>query len=402
MNETSSSDDIQRLERAFDGFRTALIETADQVESDPAYDSDRDRAAGVLYWAQMLLRTIEEDLVQDPDFPLFRVVDHRIREGADNPDQRYLFSPIRGGAPYRVWGHKRGERRIEVQVYAGLPWTPSGGRVVGVLPDEAIATTPDGSFEITIGGEAAETNWLPNPVDATMVMVRMIYAEWAGEEIGDVHIDRRGCEGSLKPVLSSAQMAERLTRATKSLREVVPLWPRIGREAYTRKEPNTLTPPWDPGAAGGVVGRLMSIGNFELAEDEALILTTWPAAGNYQGVQLTDLWTSSLEYANRQTSLTGDQARQDEDGAYRIVIAHRDPGVQNWLDTTGLARGYILLRFDGVEGVPIPEAQWPRLEKVPLERVREHLPNETPDYTAEERRREIERRRHHVQERFGV
>jgi hypothetical protein len=389
------------LDLAIDDFAAALQETLSAVREDPVFDSDRHQAAGALYWVQMLLRTVEDDLMQDPDYPLFRLVDHRIREGADNPDQRYLFSPIRGGVPYRIWGRKVDERRLEVQVYAGLPWMPSGGRIVGVLPDELIEIADDGSFEIRLGGEEQGPNWLPNPDESTMVMVRQIYSDWP-DGIGEVHIDRIGHEGSLKPALSSDTMAARLERAAANLRDVVPLWPRFGRERYTMKMPNTLTPPWDPGAGGGVVGRLMSLGNFELGPDEALVLTTWPAAGNYQGIQLTDVWTSSLEYGNRQTSLTSDQAHQSTDGAYRFVIAHKDPGVQNWLDTTGLERGFILLRFDGVQGVPIPEHEWPRLEPISFGEIRDHIPSDTPLFTDEERRRAIEKRRRHVQKRYGI
>ena len=58
------------------------------------------------------------------------------------------------------------------------------------------------------------------------------------------------------------------------------------------------------------------------------------AGGDYQGIQLADLWFSSLEYANRQTSLTADQAVLDDDGAFRFVVCATDPGVANWLDTT--------------------------------------------------------------------
>ena len=65
----------------------------------------------------------------------------------------------------------------------------------------------------------------------------------------------------------------------------------------------------------------MATGTFELADDEALVITTWPAGGDYQGIQLADLWFSSLEYANRQTSLTAEQAHLDEDGTFRFVLA---------------------------------------------------------------------------------
>jgi hypothetical protein len=93
----------------------------------------------------------------------------------------------------------------------------------------------------------------------------------------------------------------------------------------------------------------MSNGHFELAPDEALVVTLWPIGARYQGIQLTDPWFSSLEYANRVTSLSADQAHRSADGAYRFVVAARDPGVQNWLDTTGLPKGTLLIRFDGSE-----------------------------------------------------
>lgn len=84
------------------------------------------------------------------------------------------------------------------------------------------------------------------------------------------------------------------------------------------------------------------------------------------------------------------------------MISHRDPGVQNWLDTTGLRHGFMLLRFDGTNGVPIPAEQSPRLQKVRFQQLHEYLPADTPTFDAEQRRHAIEQRRRHVQQRFGV
>ena len=33
------------------------------------------------------------------------------------------------------------------------------------------------------------------------------------------------------------------------------------------------------------------------------------------------------------------------DHVQRWVVSHRDPGIQNWLDTTGLPRGYLSHRW---------------------------------------------------------
>ena len=389
-----------QLRQALDAFVEVLRQSTQTLETDPAFSAGRNSAAGVAYWAQMLIRTLEEDIVQDADFPLFREVDFRIREGADNPDQRYLVAPLHGGKEYRIWGTREGERRLEIQVYAGLPWSAEGGRVVAALPDEELVTQSDGSFEVTLGGKPHANNWLANPHDSSFVMIRQIYADWP-DNIGHVHIDRVGYEGRLKPGLTTADMTRRIERAAANFSTRVPLWPAFGRERFAQQKPNALSPPFDTVSAGGVKGRWMSLGAFQLEPDEALLLTMWPIGGNYQGVQLTDIWTSSLEYANRQTSLSADQSYRSTDGAYRYIIAHEDPGVENWLDTTGLKDGYLLLRFDGASLAEVPESQWPRLSLITFAKARAALPPDTPHFSAAAREAAIAQRRHHIQLRFN-
>ena len=53
---------------------------------------------------------------------------------------------------------------------------------------------------------------------------------------------------------------------------------------------------------------------------------------NYTGINL-NIWGESFDYANYQSSLNNVQAAIDSDGKVRYVIAHQDPGIQNWLDT---------------------------------------------------------------------
>jgi hypothetical protein len=52
----------------------------------------------------------------------------------------------------------------------------------------------------------------------------------------------------------------------------------------------------------------------------------------------------------------------EPDGSYRIVIAHRDPGAPNWLDTEGRPTGQVYWR------IMLPEAdvETPQAERVPL------------------------------------
>lgn len=391
------------LEAAWDDFQQALAECTRFVREHPFYQNEEDRAAAYAYLSAMTLARIEEDIVFDAGQPFFRVLDHRIREGGDNPDQRYLIASLKGGERYRVWGTLGSNRRLDLQLYAGDPFVAgSGGRSASSILFEQLQVAPDGSFEVLLSPERQAGNWLENPADGSSLLVRQIFSDWKSELPGEVHIDRLGHEGELKPVLDETAMAARLRKAAADLRVHVKVWPGMVQRRYLAMPPNTLSAPADPSALGGVPGRFMASGNFDLAPDEALVIRTWPASGNYQGIQLADLWFSSLEYANRQTSLTADQAQLAADGSYYFVIAGRDPGVPNWLDTTGRQRGVILLRFDGVKERTFDPAKHPRATLVKLAQLRDHLPADTPRITPQQRAAEIASRRQHVQRRLGI
>lgn len=394
------------MEAAYERFAQAVREAGEIVKRHPFYREPKNRASGMAFVAGMLIATLEEDLVQDPDHPLFRILDFRIREGGDNPDQRYAFTPVRGDATYRIWGRRDGERRIELQLYAGEPWRPGGGRSVSTLTHEEIHFDASGRFEILLSPERPEgaggRDWLANAPDATELIVRQVYSDWRSGSPGEIHIDRVGWEGRATPVKTPQEMAARFDKAAADLVRTVATWPDFVLHRYMEgMPPNTLSRPADPAAVGGVAGRFMSNGHFELAADEALVVTLFPIDARYQGIQLTDPWFSSLEYAHRQTSLSADQAVASGDGAYRFVVSEKDPGIANWLDTTGLPKGTILIRFDGSRLERFPADKVPQAVKVSFDSLRDHLPPDTPRVSADERARTLAERRRHVQIRFG-
>ncbi len=390
------------LDSAFDDFVAALGDAIGFLRQYPFYEDPENRASAHGFLASLLIARIEEQVISDPAFPFFRVIDPRSREGADNPDQRYLVSLVTGGATYRVWGNVGSARRVEFQVYAGNPYlTGGGGRTASFLTFEDLIVGDEGSFEVFLSPQRRPGNWLENPNDGTKLFVRQVYGDWSNEPPGEVHIDRVGSEGSLRPPLTEDLMARRLENAAADLRSHIRVWPMVVQHILDGSPPNELSAPLDSGPQGGVPGRWMIQGTFELGDDEALIVKTWPASGNYQGIQLLDLWLESLEYANRQTSLTGDQAQLSEDGCYYFVISSRDPGVANWLDTVGRRRGVILLRYDGMAEASFDPQKLPTTAKVKQSELATHLPADTMWVSADERRSAIAARRKHVQIRFG-
>ena len=117
---------------------------------------------------------------------------------------------------------------------------------------------------------------------------------------------------------------------------------------------------------------------------------------HHWSVGLANYYWEAIEYASRQSSINGHQAVIDTDGVFRAVISHIDPGVPNWLDTTGLREGSMIYRWNQADGAPIPAAQ-----VVKLADLRTLLPPETRTVTAQERAATIERRREAVRRRYG-
>jgi hypothetical protein len=119
-------------------------------------------------------------------------------------------------------------------------------------------------------------------------------------------------------------------------------------------------------------------------------------------MHLGNLWGESPDYANHQSSLNDYQMYMGKDGVQRWVVAHRDPGVQNWIDTTGLPRGFLSHRW-AYSTLP-PESEWPNISarKVRFDEVRGCFPSDMPILTPAERRKAIGIRQQHVQRRYRV
>jgi hypothetical protein len=192
---------------------TARIENSEQaVRASSACGSVAEQALAYRHLSRAIIRSIESQVLQDADYLYFRILDLWLREGGDNPDPQYAFSPVRGGAAYRIWGKLGSAARDELQLYVGEPWAGTG-RSAGYLVFEDIDIETDGSFSTVLTPEASTADarsFLVNPPEATTVFVRHIYDDWNAEQAGDVHIDRVGFEGKRRPAPTPAELATRL------------------------------------------------------------------------------------------------------------------------------------------------------------------------------------------------
>jgi hypothetical protein len=132
-----------------------------------------------------------------------------------------------------------------------------------------------------------------------------------------------------------------------------------------------------------------------LNDDECLVIEVAPPEALYWSVSLGNFWWETIDYARRQSSLNGHQAVVDDDGVFRAVVAHRDPGVANWLDTAGNHHGAMIFRWLRAAAAPVPDVRLVREGE-----LFDVLPTSTVRVDAEARRRMLDERARSVRRRF--
>ncbi|HWS45259.1 MAG TPA: hypothetical protein VN636_05305, partial [Acidimicrobiia bacterium] len=129
--------------------------------------------------------------------------------------------------------------------------------------------------------------------------------------------------------------------------------------AFVSREPNRFPAPVTPGHhALAAFDAAYSMAPYVLGPDDALVMTgRWPQC-RCANVSLWNRHLQTYDYAHRQVSLNRAQTRLEADGTFRMVIAHRDPGVPNWLDTEGRPFGMVFWRYFLPEGeIATPQAE---------------------------------------------
>ncbi len=258
----------------------------------------------------------------------------------DNPDNSNREMAIDGASTYRISGRFSApaaqltlELVTDFDGYAGI------GRTLGALTSQAIVADADGRFTVTVGPEADGPNQLRTEPGSLWLFSRDSMADWTQDQ-AELTIERIAGPPAPPPRDEAAMAADIVASA--------PVWMHFWRsfkdDFLGSPEPNRLIGPIGrPGGWGFLYG-----GRFRLSGDEALVVTTIDGGAAYTGFQISDPWTISPDPVLRLASLNRAQARASSDGSYTYVVAARDPGVHNWIDTSGLEEGWLLLRWQGL------------------------------------------------------
>ncbi len=448
------------LRAAWDDMIASLQQARDVIDQPqyaPPEASDRVLAEGYRYLSGFMHHAVERAFHEDPARPAFRnALSVYNKATIDNADAIYFYAPIDGRKRYKVTAtlpdcrHWQGQARAEQGPLAPqyLIFEVTGGPIAGDTGDlrelmpgsrtgfgaldiSQLQIGDDNTLEILLAPERPEgytgnffatrkppSSRAPENGDryATYISGRQLFYDWAREVPVPLTITALDDEGLPPAPLDSEHAAVKLRRMGEIVSGQMRFWQAFydrllnchqrhddgGRyympvNAYN--QPNAAS--GDTG--GGMSTNIYAGGMFDLVEDEALYIEArYHGEPVYTGLHLGNLWGESPDYANHQSSLNGFQMQDDGDGVQRWVVAHRDPGVPNWIDTTGLPQGYLSNRW-AYSTLP-PKAQWPTIQatKIAFSEIVAMFPEGTPQISPEQRRQQIAIRQQHVQRRFRV
>ncbi len=324
----------------------------------------------------------------DPARPAFQRQNDAVTPwGGPNADNVYRHARVAPGHEYRIRGHMHSCDDFALAIRAGFRHTDRPATLIELTASD-LGIGRDRSFEVLLGGSGGEANRVPLPAGAVMCSIREYYFDWQPREPATFTIEHLG-----GPPGRGLSYGEALSEALDLTERSLVYWNDYMRDARGRQHDNSF---------GGKVDvpRGLQLSQFafcfcDLGPDDALLVECDAPDARYWSFQLYGMHFFRPFDIGSVTSLNHRQAHVAADGKVRVVVAHRDPGVANWLDTTG--RAVALLNYRHFWGSALPEL---RTSVVPFADVGAALPAGTPSVDAPARSAEIASRREHLAWRY--
>lgn len=400
------------LRAAWAAFCDQLKAAGDGVFKDANPDSPPARADAFRFLTQNLGQAFDLALeTKDPAFPqIHPFVTPTRKLGGDVADFTYRQAWIDGTHTYRLSGVRGTARWLNITVQGARPATipgtdwPSLHEPFGDIPEtnlfgHQLTTEVDGSFELYVGGPSRPGNWLPTTPDSRKLFIREAFDAW-GETPTTLTIERLGMSCPPAPV-TPERMVEAMAWAGDFLTGVMRDWPEhtwrysagVVDPAFTNQFPPERTA---DAAADAKRGRMAAHMVWHLEPDEALVVEM-PWHDGFWIFGMGGVFGGSLDFLHRPVSYTPARTAVDSDGMVRLVLAHDDPGVHNWLDTQGFSDGNLTYR-----NLMSSHAATFATRVVRRREVLEALPSETVMVTPAQRVTHLHHRYQSIKLRYGI
>jgi len=402
----------EALHSAWYAFCDALKVAGDKAFKDANPPSPLHRADAFRFLTQNLGQAFPLALeTADPAWPLIHYFTHpTMKLGGDVCDFTYRQAWISGEHTYRITGRKGTARWFNLTVQGpkpakipGTDWPPLH-EPFGDIPEcnilgSQIETDAEGNFELFVGGPERSANWLPTTPGSRKLFIREAFDAW-GETPTFLTIERVGMDAP-KPLPTAGRMAEAMAWAGDFVTGVMRDWPEhswmTSGGVCDPDQPNLFPADKSANSADDAKrGRMAANMVWRVQPDEALIVEMdW-----HDGFWLFGMggvFVESLDFLYRPVSYSPSRTKVDADGVVRMVIAHDDPGVHNWLDTQGFTDGNL-----GYRNLMSQNPAQFRTRLVRRSELMAQLPADTALVTRDQRAAMLLERYRAIKLRFGI
>lgn len=317
----------------------------------------------------------------------------------ESVDSVYRVVTVGAGHRYEIRGRRPpdGPAYITFEVWNAAQGLAPEVKYVTHLEDDELVTDVAGRYTVTAGPEPREgrTNHLSVP-QGGWIIIRESLSDWQRQSPSQEMSVRLVGEVTSPPPNFEA-LEQRLVQVMPQAAQIILTYmhrmfeEHSGANLYIAygNRVNHLNPRVTTrgGAWGYVTGT-----TYQLADDEALLVTISSDDARYYAAQLHDPWGRTLDpmfLTNRNNSVSAPNA----DGSVTFAICGRDPGIANWLDTRGFGAGSIILRWQGIRHSDDASPALIRESAlVPIDRLRKLPPVGVRTCSAAARQRELARR----------
>lgn len=293
----------------------------------------------------------------DPERPVFhRIVSPTRKIQGDNPDAIYFSTSILDDRAYRIRGNIAGAvyTSISMEVGSADGHYPTG--VARAISDKDIKIAPDGSYELILSREQRPGNWFKLEQGVGSVTTRHYFetercvaADPA--KVIPLIIEPLDPVGP-KPAPTEESIAASIRAVGNWMRGFTLEQPPMvgsGRPvpSWVSLVPNRFNQPALPDGSVGFANRdaHYAMAPYALKPDEALVIEGRFPKCRFANVMLWNRFLQTYDYLTHRISLNRKQTVLQPDGSFRMVVAHSDPGLPNWIDTQGRPSGLIYWRF---------------------------------------------------------
>jgi hypothetical protein len=223
-----------------------------------------------------------------------------------------------------------------------------------VLQGKDLVVDSEGNFEIILSKTEKGNNWLKIEEETSLLMVKQTFFNRFEEIPAELRIENLDGRKAPEPI-TPKMIDEGLKTASLFIAGAPLLFARWanGFQKHTNQLP--LFDPKVSNAVGGDASILYYHRYWKLKVDEALVIRVSPPHCDSWNFQLNNYWMESLEYRYFTICLSKGNAIAETDGSIRIVVSQQDPGIPNWINTSGHTEGTMCWRWyrlaDGVEQV---------------------------------------------------